>query len=114
LKVRANNAIGSSGWCLLNSVPTKPNAVSVTLGAVTTNSAAVSWSSAAGADSYDVYRTRNGTQTLVYSGSGLSYTNTGLTACTSGYVYTVYASGPWGYTSVSNSVTANTACSGTS
>jgi hypothetical protein len=114
LKVRANNAIGSSGWCLLNSVPTKPNAVSVTLGAVTTNSAAVSWSSAAGADSYDVYRTRNGTQTLVYSGSGLSYTNTGLTACTSGYVYTVYASGPWGYTSVSNSVTANTTCSGTS
>ena len=110
LKVRANNAVGSSVWCLLNSVPTKPNAVSVTLGAVTSNSASVSWSSAAGADSYDVYRTRNGTQTLVYSGSGLSYTNTGLTTCTNGYIYTVYASGPWGYTSVSNSVTANTTC----
>lgn len=110
LRVRATNAIGSSDWCLLNTVPTKPYPVVLSLGSVTTTSAALSWSSAAGATKYDVYRTRNGTQTLVYSGPNTSYTNTGLTSCTSGYNYTVYAAGPWGYTDVSNTVTANTGC----
>lgn len=110
LRVRATNAIGSSTYCSLNSVPTKPNPVTLTLGSTTSSSVSLSWSSAAGATSYDLYRSRNGTQVLVYSGPMTSYTNTGLTSCTNGYVYTVYAAGPWGYTGVSNSVTANTTC----
>jgi hypothetical protein len=63
----------------------------------------LSWNASSGATSYQVYR--NGT--LVYNGSALFFSDTGLTAGSS-YVYTITATGPGGVSSAGGTTPAKT------
>jgi len=112
IRVRATNAIGSSPWCTLTNRVIRPGPVTATLVTQTSSSITISWTAANGASSYDVYRRLGSSYTLVSSGSSATtFQNTGMTDCTSGYQYVVYAAGYWGYTTASNTLSAGTSCS---
>ena len=87
-KVRARNAIGTSGWSApVNgrtalAVPTGLRIVGNAVDALE-----LAWNTVPGADSYALLRDGH----EVYSGSSASYTDTGLTDDTM-YSYTLYAS----------------------
>ncbi len=86
---------------------TPPSAVTVTAGAVTSSSVALTWTTATdnvGVTGYNVYRGG----TLVTTVTGTSYTNSGLTASTT-YTFTVRARDAAGnLAAVSNSASATT------
>ena len=96
-KVKSHNSAGESAFSAVvsgtttGSVPSAPATITVS-GATATNSTLdVSWSAAAGATSYKVYRAvASGEYYLVKTLSGTSTTDTGLTSGT-GYTYKVKA-----------------------
>jgi hypothetical protein len=69
--------------------------VTMTATATGTTSVSVTWSAVAGASSYEIIRTTNGTTVVVGTSPGTAYTDTSCVAATS-YVYRVRAMGPAG------------------
>jgi fibronectin type 3 domain-containing protein len=116
--VTAKNSAGTSGPAATTppqttapnacvTIPPTPTGIIASAGACSTGSIRISWNTSSGATSYVVRR--NGTQ--IYSGTNLTYTDTGLTAGTS-YAYTVGASNSAGTSALGGTSPAQTAAPG--
>lgn len=97
-RVAAVNAVGQSGWSTVKSARTSATVPGVPTGLTATpdvSSVALSWTAPTdvggiGLDLADDYVVKRGTTTLGYTGSGTTFTDTGVTPATS-YTYTVAA-----------------------
>ncbi|HEY8102486.1 MAG TPA: fibronectin type III domain-containing protein [Burkholderiaceae bacterium] len=81
----------------------------LTVGTITATSVALSWSTVTGATSYDIYR--NGSSQPIGNTTGLTYTDTGVTAGNS-YTYNVAAENANGVGAQSAAVNASTPATG--
>jgi len=97
----ANSLQASATGPVATCAPSTPTGLTATPGACGTGSISLSWNASSGATSYELYR--NGIQ--IYSGSGTTHPDTGLTAGNS-YSYTVRATNGSGSSSQSGSVSA--------
>lgn len=84
----ANEANNCSSWAnvAITTTPPPPTGLNTTPGSCATGQITLSWNASGGATSYQLYR--NGSQ--IYSGSGLSFLDSGLSTNTT-YTYTVRA-----------------------
>ena len=96
----------ASGTTLADALTTAP---ALTTGTVTTSSILFNWTAVAGADSYRLERQNGSNWEEIYSGTALTYTNTGLTAGTE-YSYRAFAVNSAGDSPASTAVTKRTLC----